>query len=137
MKFEIWLDDNFSHFNRGLVTTDDGEVYEVKSWLTRDQSGACKCLISDHPRDAVNFLIEWIVKPQCIDICRWDKAVESILFHNGSNKAVGVKGRMFLSSDGKISRSESPELFEEDLEYENLLNMHILYDIFRPDGEDR
>ena len=85
MKYEIWLDSRYSHFDYGVAHLDDGTTrelttfYNVGNFKDSLHIGVAPVGYDFDP------VLRWHPYPGVIEFYMWDAELESITFHNTGN----------------------------------------------------
>ena len=107
MKFEIWLGDHYSHFERGLLHLEDGTTKELKGWIHSSTWGTDSLLIAD--MDLVHcpdFPVRWYIHENDLGFYCWDDGIEAIILHNDTQKHMDVSrfGLLHAGETWELSR---------------------------------
>ena len=90
-RYEIWLGDHYSHFDRGIAYLEDGRTIALKSWVHVASYGSDSVLIDDEEHYTYGrFPVRWFMRPGAMEFYSWDETVPSLLIHNSSSEEIRV-----------------------------------------------
>jgi len=103
VRYEIWLGDHYSHFERGVAHMPDGRSLPVKSWIQPATYGSDSLYLADEVSYTFSdFPVRWLIGPALLEIYCWDSEVSKIRLHNGSSKPIRIDGFQTLRSGDSI-----------------------------------
>jgi len=108
-KYEIWLNADDTHFERGIAHMEDGSQLPLKAWVHIATRGSDSVLLDDAEYFTFDrFPFRWFMRPGAIEIYSWDALVPSVLFHNTSDTDIRIDGICILKP------GESKELMRDE-----------------------
>lgn len=98
MTYEIWLNDEYSHFERGVAHLDDGRTVELRTCPHIATYGPDSLLI-DHGEEG-RWPLRWFIRETGLEFYSVCEDTPDVYFHNGSGKPLRI-GDICELPDGK------------------------------------
>lgn len=91
MKYEIWIGEHYSHYERGVAHLDDGRMVELQSLLHSATYSYDSILFDDVEHVAYGrFPLRWFIKKDALDFYSIGDDTPDVLFHNLSNSDIRI-----------------------------------------------
>lgn len=93
MRYEIWMGEHYSHFERGLLHQDDGRTIPLKEWIHISTYGPDTILITDQEHYFLDdFPVCWFILKNGLEFYEWSEEITSITFHNETGRDMEIDG---------------------------------------------
>lgn len=102
MKYEIWLGEDYTLFERGIAHLDDGRKLALMKHIHVATYGKDSVLIDDEEHyDLCRFPLRWFPVADGLDLYAWDD-ISTMLFHNESKANIRIDRFGVLRPDESI-----------------------------------
>ena len=92
MKYEIWLGDDYTHFDRGIAHLDDGRRLDLYAMVHTSTFGSDSLLIDDEDYfDLCRFPLRWIIHSNRLNFYSWD-GITTVLLHSERQEPIRIDG---------------------------------------------
>ena len=97
--YEIWLDDHYMQFARGISHCTDGTDRDLVGFYNSSTYGADSVHVEEKqedPEDYGNNSLRWHARMGCIEFHFWPQEIQTVTFHNGSSRGIYLYGFNYL-----------------------------------------
>ena len=96
MKYEIWLDSRYSHFDYGVAHLDDGTEKEILTFYNVGNFKDSLHIGVAHLGCDFDAVLRWHPFPGVIQFYMWGQELESVMFHNTGDSDLYIWGYCYL-----------------------------------------
>ena len=106
MKYEIWLGNHYSYFDKGIAHHKDGSTSKLEMFVHVSTYGCDTVLVSDEKSPCnFSFPLRYYIKNGAIEFYSVSKDTPCVTFHNGSDNDIRIDKYGVLKSGESISIS--------------------------------